>query len=88
MLHPPFVTTLAEHLTPLLGTSRSGIVGGYCDLTDFSVVIPTYRRKNQLGEALASVLRQSGVTLEILVIDDCPDGSARDVVGALQRLPS
>jgi glycosyltransferase involved in cell wall biosynthesis len=53
-------------------------------LTDFSVVIPTYRRKNQLGEALASVLRQSGVTLEILVIDDCPDGSARDVVGALQ----
>ena len=28
MLHPPFVATLAEHLTPLLGTRRSGTVGG------------------------------------------------------------
>jgi glycosyltransferase involved in cell wall biosynthesis len=53
-------------------------------LIDFSVVIPTYRRNNQLEEALASVLQQSGVTLEIIVIDDCPDGSARDVVAALQ----
>jgi len=53
-------------------------------LIDFSVVIPTYRRIKELGEALTSVLQQPGVTLEITVIDDCPDGSARDVVDALR----
>ena len=47
---------------------------------DVSVVIPTYRRQRELTEALASVLCQSDVTLEVLVVDDCPDGSARDVV--------
>jgi glycosyltransferase involved in cell wall biosynthesis len=52
-------------------------------ITDFSVVIPTYRRKNELTEAIASVCSQTGVTLEILVVDDCPDGSAREVVESL-----
>src|SRR6266478_8027325 len=49
---------------------------------DFSVVIPTYRRSVELAEAMASVLSQTDVTLEILVVDDCPQGSAREgVVG-------
>jgi len=50
---------------------------------DISVVIPTFRRPLQLADALASVLTQTGVTLEVLVIDDCPDGSARSVVEAI-----
>ena len=49
---------------------------------DVSVVIPTYRRPVELAEALASVLRQEGVTVEAFVVDDCPDGSARAVVEA------
>lgn len=49
---------------------------------DVSVVIPTYRRPAELAEALASVLRQEGVTVEAFVVDDCPDGSARPVVEA------
>jgi glycosyltransferase involved in cell wall biosynthesis len=44
---------------------------------DFSVVIPTYRRETELMEAVASVLRQTDVTLEVIVVDDCPDGSAQ-----------
>jgi glycosyltransferase involved in cell wall biosynthesis len=50
---------------------------------DFSVVIPTYRRRRELMEAIASVCSQAEVTLEILVVDDCPEGSARDAVESL-----
>jgi glycosyltransferase involved in cell wall biosynthesis len=45
-----------------------------------SVIIPTFRRPGPLAEAIASVLRQSDVALEIIIVDDCPNGSARDVV--------
>jgi glycosyltransferase involved in cell wall biosynthesis len=47
---------------------------------DVSVVIPTFRRPALLGQALGSVLRQRGVTVEVLVIDDSPEGSAEAVV--------
>jgi glycosyltransferase involved in cell wall biosynthesis len=47
---------------------------------DLSVVIPTFRRPRQLADALASVLRQEGVTLEVFVVDDSAEGSARAVV--------
>jgi glycosyltransferase involved in cell wall biosynthesis len=47
---------------------------------DFSVVIPTFRRPKPLGEAIGSVLGQSGVSVEIIVVDDSPEASARDVV--------
>jgi glycosyltransferase involved in cell wall biosynthesis len=47
---------------------------------DFSVVIPTFRRADELVEALGSVLRQTGVTVEVTVVDDCPDGSACEAV--------
>ena len=50
--------------------------------TDISVVIPTFRRPTLLAEALASVFRQTGATVEVFVVDDCPDGSAREVVEA------
>ena len=51
---------------------------------DISVVIPTYRRNRQLAEAIASVKAQNGVAIEILVVDDCPDGGAKTVVDDLQ----
>jgi len=47
---------------------------------DFSVVIPTFRRPRELVEAIASVLRQRDVTLEVFVIDDSPEGSAEATV--------
>jgi GT2 family glycosyltransferase len=53
-------------------------------LIDFSVVIPTFRRTGELMEALASVLGQTGVTFEVAVVDDCPDGSAREPVERLR----
>jgi glycosyltransferase involved in cell wall biosynthesis len=48
-------------------------------MTDVSVIIPTFRRPAMLREAIESVLGQRHVSTEILVIDDSPEGSARDV---------
>jgi glycosyltransferase involved in cell wall biosynthesis len=53
-------------------------------LIDFSVVIPTFRRPAQLIETITSVLRQQDVTIEILVIDDSPEGSADQAVRSLR----
>lgn len=52
------------------------------DQIDISVVIPTYRRTSQLAEAIQSVTEQAGATIEIIVIDDCPDGTAHAVADA------
>lgn len=50
---------------------------------DVSVIIPTYRRNRELSEAIASVCAQAGATFEIVVVDDCPDGSAELLVKGL-----
>lgn len=47
---------------------------------DFSVIIPTFRRPRELAEAIASCLRQCDVSVEILVVDDSPEGSAEATV--------
>jgi glycosyltransferase involved in cell wall biosynthesis len=72
---------LAEFLPPVArGAVRDN---GACDSPDFSVIIPTFRRQEQLLEAITSVLRQTGVTFEILVVDDCPEGSAEGTVSSI-----
>ena len=45
-----------------------------------SVVIPTFRRLGPLREAIDSALAQEGVDVEVIVVDDSPEGSARDMV--------
>jgi glycosyltransferase involved in cell wall biosynthesis len=50
---------------------------------DISIIIPTFRRPRQLGEAIASVLGQTGISVEIIVIDDSPEASAQGVVEGL-----
>jgi glycosyltransferase involved in cell wall biosynthesis len=42
---------------------------------DVTVVTPTFRRPGPLVEAVRSVLAQEGVRVEILVLDDSPEGS-------------
>jgi glycosyltransferase involved in cell wall biosynthesis len=48
---------------------------------DVSVVIPTFRRPALLREAIASVGAQSGVAVELIVVDDSPEGSAAAIAG-------
>lgn len=55
-----------------------------------SIVIPTYKRLDMLAELSQALLPQlSDVEAEVLVIDNCPDGSARDLVaGYTEKAPS
>jgi glycosyltransferase involved in cell wall biosynthesis len=53
------------------------------DMTDFLVIVPTYRRPELLAQTLKSALAQSGVSKRIIVIDDCPEGSAQRVVAGI-----
>jgi glycosyltransferase involved in cell wall biosynthesis len=48
----------------------------------FSVIIPTFRRPLGLGEAVRSALDQ-GVDVEVMVLDDSPEGSARSTIEAI-----
>jgi len=52
-------------------------------LTDISVVIPTFRRPGPLNEAVRSALAQDGARVDVLVLDDSPEGSGHDVVAAI-----
>jgi GT2 family glycosyltransferase len=47
---------------------------------DLSVIIPTFRRPDALFEAVSSVLRQPGASVEVFVIDDSPEASAEQVI--------
>lgn len=51
---------------------------------DFSVIIPTFRRPGELVESIASALGQREVSVEILVIDDSPEGSAEVIARSFQ----
>jgi glycosyltransferase involved in cell wall biosynthesis len=49
-------------------------------MIEISVVIPTFRRPGLLAQAIDSVLAQEGVSIELIVVDDSPEGSARTAI--------
>jgi glycosyltransferase involved in cell wall biosynthesis len=53
------------------------------DNIDISIIIPTFHRETQLVEAMTSVLSQRDVALELIVVDDSAEGSARDAAASL-----
>jgi len=52
----------------------------------FSVIIPTFRRPAQLRAAAESVLSQRDVEIEIIIVDDSPERSARNVADSLMDI--
>ena len=51
---------------------------------DVSVVIPTFHREQLVSQAIQSALRQVGVQLEVIVVDDAPEATARPVVESIK----
>jgi glycosyltransferase involved in cell wall biosynthesis len=51
---------------------------------DVSVIVPTHGRERLVVEAIQSALAQTGVTLEVIVLDDTQEGSARPGVEAIR----
>ena len=49
-------------------------------------VINTYNRQNKLINAIESVLDQKGISLEVLVVDDCSSGMS--VEGLIEKYPT
>ncbi|TMQ64873.1 MAG: glycosyltransferase family 2 protein, partial [Candidatus Eisenbacteria bacterium] len=45
-----------------------------------SVCIPAYRQPDHIRRALESVLRQTGVSFEVVITDDTPDDAVQRVV--------
>jgi glycosyltransferase involved in cell wall biosynthesis len=62
-----------------LGYQMSRDSSGLCE-----VRVPTFRRPKLLRRALLSVLEQTYGHWRCVVLDDCPDGSARSTVEAIQ----
>jgi glycosyltransferase involved in cell wall biosynthesis len=46
---------------------------------EVSIIIPTYKRTAKLERALASIPSACSVSYEVIVIDDCPEGSAAPI---------
>jgi glycosyltransferase involved in cell wall biosynthesis len=64
--------------------SSSGIRLDVPDEVDVSVIVTTYRRERLVIEAIQSALNQRGVSLEVIVIDDTAEGTAREAVGSVE----
>jgi succinoglycan biosynthesis protein ExoM len=58
---------------------------------ELSVVIPTFRRPTALRRCMSSCLTQTGLDgldHELVIVDNCPQQSARDVVASIARAES
>jgi GT2 family glycosyltransferase len=51
---------------------------------DYSVIIPTCNRKKELGDALESLVRQSVLPREVIVIDQSDNAETKELCDALQ----
>lgn len=59
------------------------VARGSMNAIDVTVIVPTFRRPDQLVQAVRSALAQDGIGLEVHVVDDSPEGSAREAVESL-----
>jgi succinoglycan biosynthesis protein ExoO len=51
---------------------------------DVSVIVAAYNTEDYIGKAIRSALSQEGVTLEVIVVDDCSTDETRRVVRSIE----
>jgi succinoglycan biosynthesis protein ExoO len=51
---------------------------------DVSVIVAAYNTEDYIGKAIRSALSQEGVTLEVIVVDDCSTDETRRVVRSVE----
>jgi GT2 family glycosyltransferase len=51
---------------------------------DVTVITPTFRREKEVVESVKSALAQEGVSVEVLVLDDTEEGTAREAVEGIR----
>ena len=54
-------------------------------MIDFSVVIPTYKHPELARKAIASVLKQQGVTVQIIISDDSDNDEIASLCSSFSR---
>jgi glycosyltransferase involved in cell wall biosynthesis len=64
-------------------TRRAVGHAGIAVSVEVSVVIPTFRRNRELAETIASVQAQAAIDIEIVIVDDSPEGVAQTLVETL-----
>lgn len=52
-------------------------------MVDVSVITPTFRRERELCEAVESALAQEGVSVQVIVLDDSPERSAKNAIESM-----
>lgn len=62
---------------------KKNIVSSNEASVDVSVIMPTFRREKEVLEAIQSALSQADVRVEVIVLDDSPEGSAEAGVKGL-----
>ena len=48
-----------------------------------SVIVPTYNRSKILLDTINSILNQSWINIEIIVIDDCSKDDTKNIIGEI-----
>jgi hypothetical protein len=74
-----------RHLTSFVCKAQ---IASPAPLLKISVILPVYNRAHMVSAAIQSVLDQSGVTLELLVIDDGSNDDIKDAIGPFLSHPA
>ena len=78
--HPQYIEAFDKLRDVLpLGSSPDRQTVPSSEKPEISIIIPTYKRTEKLKRTLDSIPQACSSTYEVIVIDDCPDGSAYPV---------
>lgn len=57
-------------------------------MSTLSIIIPCYNKRNYIEECVCSVLQQSRVPDEIIIVDDCSNDGSQDIIARMREIDS